>query len=449
MNLINKLKDFFKSDKCKQLEQKINLKDIDQTIPKEDFFKIVKTIYNFNTGYCTIILNDGEVLEVNIDSSTYDSLRDCKSRDCLISLINIKEKSDKFIEEIEKSEDFFKSQVNNLIDILKDNPDFDIVENRVYLKGVKSIEVPSSIVAEFIRLLSEIDENLDMPYGLDYLYKEGDLGEEYNSLLMFTYKLLLNPLQDSRNQLLTFIKENDVRITQYGNLVLYRRCWEGNSSNDLVKFVSTEYLKVKAWKKSPKNYTVLEDNGTYYLGKIDSEDDGQAISLGNLAELYQKLPELQKEGKQYYSDHGKMKIVLGDIYKIDDSAVELDAGICAAGGLHAACVNYDYTCYGDTPLVVLVNPSKTITVPTHDVGKMRVSEMFIVGINHQPHGEHVSESTVHQFDENYHNYSLEELKNALAEKSVSNMSISDAISDLSLKEVSNISDILNNRLITI
>ena len=254
-------------------------------------------------------------------------------------------------------------------------------------------------------------------------------------------------MQSSRNQLLTFVKNNDVRITEFGNLVLYRRCWAKDENIDLVKFVAKEYLKIKAWKKAPSNYEVFDDNGFISICGEKRHDYNKHV--GNLAELYQKLPELQKDSKQYYSDHGNKKIVLGDIYSIEDNQVNLDAGLCAAGGLHAAAVNYDYTGFGDTPLVVLVNPSKTITVPTNDIGKMRVSEMFVVGINDKPHGEHVSEDTVHNFDGNYHNYSLEQLKSALSEKSVANVSVSDAVSDLSLKEVANVSEILAKRVISI
>ena len=51
-------------------------------------------------------------------------------------------------------------------------------------------------------------------------------------------------------------------MTNTGNLVMFRRILSKcNSNKDLIDFVSKQYLKVKSWKKSPKNYEVFDDNG--------------------------------------------------------------------------------------------------------------------------------------------------------------------------------------------
>lgn len=463
MNLLNKFKEFFTNSKVKELEEKIaqiqknQIKDVLQPIkfefkgiPEEKL--IQKCIYNVGTKNIDVVFTDGDVISGVIEQYTYEQIRNATSKEEVLDLLipkNIKGSD----YDIDKEEDDIKIQIASIVSILSEIDDFEVVGEDVFLKGVKSIAIPSSIVAEFIRIVSEMDKNREKEYGLEYISKDADLGEEYNSLLMFTYKLLLNPLKESREQLLNFVKKNDVKITSYGNLVLYRACWEAkNESDALVKFVAKEYLKIKAWKKAPKSYFVasrLNDYKLFKEGETPKDDNPYWTNHGNLAELYAKLPEMQSKGKQYYSDHGKKKIVIGDIYKIDDEDVNLDASVCAAGGLHAASFDYNYSGFGDTNLIVLVNPSKTITVPTYDFAKMRVSEMMIVGINPNERGVHIEEGFYSNLDENYHNYNLEELQHALQTKSSESISVSYALSEISLKEVANVTDILRNRIVEI
>jgi len=464
MNLIKKIKNYFTPSKIKELEEKIaqiqknQIKDVLHPIKFE--FKgiaeeklIQKCIYNVGTRNIDVVFTDGDVISGVVEQYIYEQIRNATSKEDVLDLL-IPKNSKGSDYDLDKEEDDIKTQIASIVSILSEVDDFEVVGEDVFLKGVKSIAIPSSIVAEFIRIVSEMNKNREKEYGLEYISKDADLGEEYNSILMFTYKLLLNPLKESREQLLNFVKKNDVKITSFGNLVLYRACWEAeNESDALVKFVAKEYLKIKSWKKSPKSYNVHfgENIGYFLMGLANNEHKGTNDSsfIGNLAELYAKLPEMQSKGKQYYSDHGSKKIVIGDIYKINDEDVNLDASVCAAGGLHAASYDYDYSGFGNTNLIVLVNPSKTITVPTYDFSKMRVSEMMIVGINPNERGVHIDEGFYSNLDENYHNYSLEVLQEALKNKSFEPISVSTEVTELSIKEVANVTDILRNRIVEI
>ena len=457
MNLLNKFKEFFTNSKIKELEEKITqiqknqivsaVKKSEVLAPPSMVKLIQKCIYNVGTKNIDVVFTDGDVISGVVEQYIYEQIRNASSKEEVLDLL-IPKNSKGSDYDIDKEEENIKTQIAPIVSILSEIDDFEVVGEDVFLKGVKSIAIPSSIVAEFIRIVSEMDKNREKDYGLEYISKDADLGEEYNSLLMFTYKLLLNPLKESREQLLNFVKKNDVKITSYGNLVLYRACWEAKSESDaLVKFVAKEYLKIKSWKKSPKNYEVFDDNGLVIIQREKRHDYNN--HKGNLAELYSKLPEMQSKGKQYYSDHGKKKIVIGDIYKIDDSEVNLNANVCAAGGLHCASYDYNYSGFGDTNLIVLVNPSKTITVPTYDFSKMRVSEMMIVGINPNERGIHIDEGFYSNLDENYHNYSLEVLQEALKNKSFEPISVSTEVTELSIKEVVNVTDILRNRTVEI
>ena len=71
---------------------------------------------------------------------------------------------------------------------------------------------------------------------------------------MFTYKLLLNPMENSRKDCLEYVKKYNIKLTNTGNMIMYRRIVSvDNSNKDLIDFVSKQYLKIKSWKKSPKN----------------------------------------------------------------------------------------------------------------------------------------------------------------------------------------------------
>ena len=397
-----------------------------------------RLIYDVNNGYVTVIDCDGSSYNGYVDKEVAEKLKTADTAE-IIRLLSHKEEK---VEEnnVEQEE---KEIVSNFLDVFEGVEDFEVRGNSVYFKGITSVEIPSLIVGRFIELLTQHKNGC---------FKLSEF-DEYNSLKAFTLKLLLNPLKSSREQLLTFVRNNRISTTINGNLVLYRACYEGKENNEntaLVKFVAKEYLKLKAWKKSPKNYWVWGcDDGTFKLVKENLKNTGVESNLGNLAELYTKLPEMQSKGKQYYSSHGKKKMVIGDIYKIEDEKVDLNADVCHAGGLHAASVDYDYSGYGNVNLVVLINPAKTITVPTYDIGKMRVSEMMIVGINPNPQGVPISEDFYCDLDDNYHNYSIEELENALQTKSLGVTSVSDAVSEVSLKEVQNITNLLKNRVINL
>ena len=458
MNLIEKFKNWFTSERVKELEQKVTKLQIEQIKKIGSDFDIdkkliKKCIYNVGTKNIDVVFTDGDVISAVVESNIYEQIRNTSSKEDVLQLLTPNNVKGSNYDIDKNDEKFIKEQITPIVDILSDVQDFKVINTDVFLKGVNSISIPSSIVAEFIRLVSEIQDLQDNSSELIDYEQLDKLKEEYNSLLMFTYKLLLNPLKESREQLLNFIKKNDIKITSYGNLVLYRACWESkNEDTELIRFVAKEYLKIKAWKKSPKNYTVASRLGNYKLllnNEIPKDDNPYWENQGNLAELYSKLPEMQSKGKQYYSDHGKKKIVIGDIYKIDDKDVNLDANVCAAGGLHCASYDYDYSGFGDTNLIVLVNPSKTITVPTYDFSKMRVSEMMIVGINPNERGVHIDEGFYSNLDENYHKYSIDELQEAFKNKSFEPISVSTEVTELSLKEVVNITEVLKNRIVEV
>lgn len=206
-------------------------------------------------------------------------------------------------------------------------------------------------------------------------------------------------------------------------------------------------------KKAPSNYIVFElADGTFASTSSTMVPKGATKVKGVLKDLYLDLPNM--EANNYTAYHKGTsgvdpEIKIGGIYKIDETGINLDNGLCAAGGLHAAAVNYNYNGFGDTPVVVLVNPSKAITVPLGETGKLRTTEMFVACINDKPHGVHYDSDGLSAFDEEYNNLTIQELEEAIKDKSFKVASVENNISPIAFTDLTAIRDMLSHRVIQI
>lgn len=459
MNLLNKFKEFFTNSKVKELEEKIaqiQKNQIQPTIKKSEVLSpptrlIQKCIYNVGTKNIDVVFTDGDVISGVVEQYIYEQIRNASSKEEVLNLLipkNIKGSD----YDLDKEEEDIKTQIAPIVSILSEIDDFEVVGEDVFLKGVKSIAIPSSIVAEFIRIVSEMDKNREKEYGLEYISKDADLGEEYNSLLMFTYKLLLNSMSSSRQDCLNYVKKYDIKLTNTGNMIMYRRIVSIDDSNkDLIEFVSKQYLKVKGWKKSPKNFWVWYD-GEYSLTKENCQNDGMGENKGNLAELYLSLNERQEN--RYTDDYTRSyDIRIGEVYKIREEDIDINKHGSCGGALHVADGKvFNYKSFGDTPVAVLVDPRHVYKMDSGCSGKIGVKQMFIMSVTEQDeNGDYVDidSQAVVNFDELYHNQSIDELQEALKNKSFEPISVSTEVTELSIKEVANVTDILRNRVVEI
>ena len=424
----------------------------------EDFQKTIRIgeLYNELKPFKSCRLLGDTVLVVLRDGTTLSKegpelvgkVRQAQSEEEILQLFMITQKQE--TKEEDNTEE--RELVRKNLSVLEGNEDFIVKGENVYLKGV-SLAIPPIVLASFIELLEKMDSVWD---ALDQ--QEGciscdidELEDQYQALKAFWLKLCLNGRDQSREDLLAFCKENDVRITKNGNLILYRNIVSlKNTDKAYTEFVSQQYFKVKSYKKSPKNYWVwIEDDGSYKLINQDWASDGIGSNKGNLYDLYQELS--THVGNKYTSQHnkGKYEINVGGIYKIDEGEINLNNGVCHSGGLHAANVNYNYNGYGDTPVVVLVSPSKAITVPLSDRGKLRTTEMFVCCVNDKPIGEHFSEEDLSAFDEEYNHLSIEELEESLRNKSFEAISVVNKVSPITVIDMANICNLLKDRIVEI
>lgn len=438
----------------------------------------------FSNGVLTVITHqDISLSKMNVDMGFVSKVQMVSSEKELFELMTDPVNIPK-VEVSHKVSDEEKALVHNSLDILREHDDFIVSGNTVKMRGV-ALEIPEVIAASFIEILEKekygkivnkatitdevwvdttfYDEDND-EYVEDGFYDEEkieleNLNANYEALKMFWLKMALNPLAQSREDLLTFVRLNDVRITPNGNLVLYRRIVSlEKTDKKFTEFISQQYFRIKGNKKSPKNYEVFEvgndaENLEYILGNSISDAKVQSWNtqkhMGNLYDLYVELPSL--DGNIYTSAHnrGKLTIKIGSIYRIPDDEINLDNGICAGGGLHAASVNYNYSGFGDTPVVVLLNPSKAITVPVNETGKLRTTEMFVAAVNDKPHGVHWDDSELSAFDEEYHDLSMEELEEAVSKRDFTNLSVSGNTPELTYTNVRDIAELMRKRVQTI
>lgn len=447
MNLVKKLAEYFSKEKVKEIKKTI--KDSEEEKEKEvkKSEVILNSVYYPDSNRGVIVLTDNTILQASLDEGQFNFVTSLNNKEGILNYLRgLNEENDESIneEEIEISKTI--SPILNLLDFTED---FIVNDEKVYLKEVKSIKLSKFIVAEFLRILSELQENLRIKNGVDYVIKKEDLNDEYKSLLMFTYKLLLNPIESSREDCLEYVKRFNIKLTNTGNMIMYRRILSVDTSNkDLIDFVSTQYIKVKSWKKSPKNYEVFDDNGLI-IAQGDKRHDYNNHQ-GNLADLYNSLSQLKEN--RYTDNHTRTyDIRIGATYKINEEDIDLNKNGSCGGSLHVAEGKvFNYKSFGDTPVVCIVNPMHVYKMDSGCSGKIGVKQMFIAAIVKQDEFDNyidIDNQNLVNFDELYHNETLEELSNSLKNKSFENLTIKDQSPEITIKEVQNIENVLINKTI--
>lgn len=431
------------------LELELDLKSAELQLKSQNKECKNKVIYNVNTQSVTVVDCEGSSYSGITTSDVVEKLKTATTEEIIALLTPPKEeKQENTVEQEEKE------IVSNFLDIFDGVDDFEVVGNSVFFKNIRSVEIPSLIVSRFIQLIEQITklrhwETYEEQQDLEALENE------YQSLKAFTLKLLLNPLKESRDHALEFVRKFDIKLTNTGNMIMYRRIVSKDDSNkNLIEFVSKQYLKVKSWKKSPKNYTVASRLGDYKLllnDEVPEEDNPYWVNCGNLANLYNNLSEFKEN--RYTDDYTRSyDIRIGATYKIREQDIKLNKNGSCGGALHVADGKvFSYSAFGDTPVCCIVNPMHIYKMNNGYSGKIGVRQMFIAAVTTQDENgnyENIDNQDLVNFDELYHNESLEELQQALKTKSLGATSISTAMSEVSLKDVESISNILKNRIVT-
>lgn len=323
----------------------------------------------------TIVLNDGSVLtKPNATEKDFNMARICSNEEQLIKIASSDEgKLEKAKREVEakKVETIIKG-----IEILKNNPDFVFEDDSVYMKSQGKVikrSMPNLLVEKFAQVSAK---NM-----FSSSFKLVD-NVEYQALKKFWLKCCLNPNAKSTEDLYTFLANHHFKIDKHGNFYAYRRVVSRQTKNkELVEFVSNVYNKVKAvWKKKPSNFEVYTRLGDFKIidinnGSIPSSENPYWTLIGNLQDLYLNLPTMQE--KTYTSAHtGQEDYRIGEVISMPRDRGDDNNNISCSKGFHAASKAYDYSGFGDTPILVIINPMDVLAVPVGEVGKLRTCRWF-------------------------------------------------------------------------
>jgi len=97
--------------------------------------------------------------------------------------------------------------------------------------------------------------------------------------------------------------------------------------------------------------------------------------IGNLDSLYKDLPTMKEnwytDSHTHSFDYRVGKSVSMPRYMGDDNNE-----ISCSKGFHAASMKYDYSGFGDTPILMIINPMDVLAVPMNEVGKLRTCRWF-------------------------------------------------------------------------
>ena len=198
---------------------------------------INKIIYNTSDKTCQVIIGEDILVGNNIELT-----EDLRSQ---LKTGNYNTVKELLAPKQEITEDTKEEIVNLHLDAFEGNDDFEVVGNSVFFKGIKSIEIPKSIVACFIELIDKMNINGINAYTLEEDLDE-KLNEEYETMKAFTLKLLANPIQESRDNLMEYVKKFNVKMSSSGNLVMFRNIVsKGNDNKGYTEFISKEFFRVK------------------------------------------------------------------------------------------------------------------------------------------------------------------------------------------------------------
>ena len=253
--------------------------------------------------------------------------------------------------------------------VLEETGDFTVTEDAVYMTGIKR-SLPQLLTDAFCAVVGDWQDGGEAVSDIS-------LSQTYNALKRFWKKCCLNPNAQSAEDLYRFLEKHNMKITANGNFLAYRRVVSKTSENkELVEFIANQYTKIKARKKGPANYFVYFNalDKAYSLVGIDAEECKDDF-IGNLKELYLNLPDLQQVG--YTDNHTQtFDYRIGEIASIERDKGDDNNRVSCSKGLHSASKEYDYSAFGDTDILVIINPMHVLAVPQNEDGKLRTSAFY-------------------------------------------------------------------------
>ena len=321
----------------------------------------------------TVVLPEGDVIaKPSATVKDFEDVVQSKTVDDILKVVTVDE-----VVQQKMKEEKEVSEITNLVEgfkVLKGLNDFVIKNDSLYIVGTER-SIPQLVASAFMKAVGAVS------------LLAGDLETNllndvaYTSLKKFWLKCCLNPSAQSAEDLYTFLSNHQFKIDRHGNFYAYRRVIKVvTEGNDLVDFISNTYNKVKAvWKKKPLNFGIYSRLGEYKLvsddGNLPSGENPYWERVGNLDELYKNLPKMTEN--RYTDQHThSFDYRVGQSVSMPRDMGDDNNQISCSKGFHAASIKYDYSGFGNTPILMIINPIDVLAVPLGEVGKLRVCRWF-------------------------------------------------------------------------
>lgn len=311
----------------------------------------------------TIVFTDGKIGTRVISSEEFDKLYQF-----------YQENNEQEVRSIMFPQTFNTELFNHdIYDVLVQSGLFHVENGALYRNGV-NLSIPKILAEEFIKRFKS---------------KKG-----FEALDNFWMWLSLCPNEESREDAFRFLEKHGFHLTNEGMVLAYRRVVSKDkeqSNKKYIDFISNSWLKIKAQKKSPKNYNVYTSNGNYTLRMAELDE-----LVGNLDELYHNL---EKEIEiQFTDDHThSFDYKIGVENRMDRREGDQSNKVSCSKGFHVASKVYDYSRFGDTCVLVAFNPMDILSVPNGEDGKMRVCAFTIIAVLDEDEENNVLDLT--EFDD--------------------------------------------------
>lgn len=231
------------------------------------------------------------------------------------------------------------------------------VDGNIFLKDT-NIPIPDILAKVIMKLLSENASDIVIsPY------------------VKFWKLCLLNPNKEARDKFFQFCLDFGITITDNGYAVLYKSVQDVTPPDRLFKFVNNEYLRIKRNKKSPKNYTVYEDEE----GNLCSSTSAVITYTkmhGTVHDLFNEFDDSAEFTSHHPGPYGG-SIKLGEPVTMPREECDPDINVSCSYGLHVGAKAYVKSfASGSTVLACLVNPMDIVALPQSDHSKLRVCRYF-------------------------------------------------------------------------
>ena len=177
-----------------------------------------------------------------------------------------------------------------------------------------------------------------------------------------------------RESFYTFCQKNTMVITPQGMVLGVRKANHKGTDPELVEFVTKEFLRLRANKKST-NVEVYKLEDDTYSTKLPNSDYYEVEEMGILKDLYNNLGETDYFESATSGTNGKVQFRIGQEARLPEDEVDWNPTNECSKGLHGHCGLYNDGGYGNTRFIFAVNPMDIASCPYSDGTKFRMAAL--------------------------------------------------------------------------